>query len=73
MAHKSGPAARRTRTNKSAAKQIVKPYDMYRSSALWKPLEQGIADLVENQDIQETTDRYYIVGYLCKILSRQKS
>jgi hypothetical protein len=45
------------------------PYKEYETAKLWHVVEQAISDLVENTDIQETTDRKYIVGYLCKSLS----
>jgi hypothetical protein len=39
---------------------------------LWKAVNKGISDLVENQDLKEITHREYIVGYLCKVLTRRK-
>lgn len=43
---------------------IHHPYERYEGSPIWLSLEKAIADLVENQDIEETTRREYIVGYL---------
>ena len=31
-------------------------------------MDKGIDDLVNNKDIEENTQRAYIVGYLCKLL-----
>jgi hypothetical protein len=48
------------------------PYTRWKGTALWKAVEKGIADLVENRDIVEKTPRAYIVGYICKAVSRGK-
>lgn len=44
------------------------PYTRFESDPLWPILERAIADLVANGDLQETTDRAYIVGYLCPVI-----
>lgn len=46
-----------------------RPYDQYKNLKAWKILEHTLGDLVENNDIKETTDRYYIVGYILKNLT----
>jgi hypothetical protein len=43
-------------------------YDKYLNFKIWKILDKAIADLADNGDIEETTQRYYIIGYLIKIL-----
>ena len=48
------------------------PYKEFEKTGLWKALNKGIRDLVENQDLQETARREYVVGYLCKVLSRRR-
>jgi len=49
------------------------PYKKYESHRYWKRIDEGISDLVDNQDLVEQSARPYIVGYLCKmILSRKK-
>jgi hypothetical protein len=48
------------------------PYVKYENTELWKALEKGISDLVQNQDLKETEHRHYIVGYLCKVLTARK-
>ena len=48
------------------------PYTRWKGRALWKAVEKGIADLVENHDIVEKPRRAYIVGYICKAVSRGK-
>jgi hypothetical protein len=50
------------------------PYKKYESHRYWKRIDNGITDLVHNQDLVEQTARPYIVGYLCKmLLSRKKA
>ena len=47
------------------------PYVKYQNTALWKTVEKAIGELVENTDIIEQTKREYIVGYLCKVISKK--
>lgn len=51
---------------------MTHPYTNYENTELWERVEQIIDDLVKNQDIQETTKREYIVGYMCKHLIELK-
>jgi len=44
------------------------PYKEYETGEYWATIEKAVADLVDNQDIKEMTDRNYIVGYICKLL-----
>jgi hypothetical protein len=46
------------------------PYQKYVDSPLWNTIDQAIEDLVDNKDLKETTDRVYIVGYLCEKISK---
>jgi len=46
------------------------PYEKYKGSNCWRLVEKAIGDLVKNEDIKETTARDYIVGYICKTLSK---
>ncbi len=46
------------------------PYEAYRGTPTWNIVEKAIDDLVENEDLVETTGRDYIVGYICKKLKR---
>jgi hypothetical protein len=48
------------------------PYSEFENTGLWKALEKGISDLVENQDLKELEHRDYIVGYLCKVLTGRR-
>ena len=47
---------------------MTPPYEKYENTELWKKIDQAIDKLVENQDIEETAKREYIVGYICKKL-----
>jgi hypothetical protein len=60
---------RKQRVKKAAQ---THPYHEYEGTPLWRVVTQGIADLVENRDIEERTGREHIVGYLCKLLARRK-
>lgn len=46
------------------------PYAEYEADPLWPLIQKGIDDLVKNQDLIERTERSYIVGYLCKVISQ---
>ena len=35
---------------------------------LWQAIDKVVEDLVNNTDIEEKTERDYIVGYICKSL-----
>ncbi len=48
------------------------PYKEFEKTRLWKALNKGIRDLVANHDLKEITSREYIVGYLCKVLTRRR-
>ncbi len=48
------------------------PYQEFEKTGLWKALNKGISDLVENQDLKEIERREYIVGYLCKVLTQRR-
>lgn len=66
MADKSIRADRKTKTKRP---KVNHPYQQYTDSLLWQTIDKAIDDLVKNKDIEETTHRSYIVGYLCKQLS----
>ncbi|GGA48825.1 hypothetical protein [Psychrobacillus lasiicapitis] len=48
---------------------MAHPYKIFEGTPLWEVLNNGINDLVENNDIKETTQREYIVGYFCKLIN----
>jgi hypothetical protein len=45
---------------------MAHPYVKHEGTALWATVESAISDLVQNDDLVETTARPYIVGYLCQ-------
>ncbi len=49
-------------------KNISHPYKEYEKTQLWKLIDKAIDDLIKNQDIELTTRKEYVVGYLCKNL-----
>lgn len=44
------------------------PYEEYKDTKIWNVIEFAVSNLVDNSDLEEKTDREYIVGYLCKTL-----
>jgi hypothetical protein len=62
---------RKTKTSKN--NEFSHPYKEFESTTRWRQLDKAVRELVKNKDIIETTRREYIVGYLCKALSRMKS
>lgn len=49
------------------------PYGKFEHTRLWAVINKGIDDLVENDDIEEMTQRENIVGYLCKLVTELES
>ena len=45
------------------------PCERFEGTPLWEAINKGIDDLVKNNDIEETTRKEYIVGYLCKLIN----
>lgn len=46
-------------------------YKKYEKMKAWKVIEKSLNDLKNNQDLEEKTERKYIVGYLCKQLTNK--
>ena len=44
------------------------PYDTYKKNPLWNIIEEGLTDLVDNQDIIIQTVPDYVIGYFVKKL-----
>jgi hypothetical protein len=51
---------------------IPHPYKRFEGTGLWRAVEKGVRDLVENQDLKELARREYIVGYLCEVLTKRR-
>ena len=54
------------KTINNRVKDRTHPYRTFQGTKLWKKVNAAITALVVNGDIQETTQREYIVGYICK-------
>lgn len=52
---------------------MAHPYEKFEHTRLWAVINKGIDDLVENDDIEEMTQRENIVGYLCKLVTELES
>jgi hypothetical protein len=59
-------------TKKPKRTYAREPYAQFKVLKAWKVIDQAIEDLVENQDMVETTVRKCIVGYILKRLSENK-
>ena len=42
------------------------PYHELESTKLWEVLKEALKELIENQDIEITTNEEYVIGFLCK-------
>lgn len=70
MVDRSGQADPRTKTKGN--RKLKHPYISFEGSEQWRLIDKAIEELVENGDIEERTNRAYIVGYLCKTLAVKK-
>lgn len=59
-------------TVKPKRKYAREPYAQFKKLKAWKVVDRAIEDLVENQDMIETTVRKCIVGYILKRLSENE-
>ena len=50
-------------------KEIKHPYKEYEQTYLWELIDNAVNDLEKNQDIVLTTQKEYIIGYICKSIS----
>ena len=49
------------------------PYKQYENTPIWNLINKAIDDLVENDDIEEKTQRKYIVGYISKLINESNT
>lgn len=45
------------------------PYRDLENSPAWNAIATAIGELESNRDLQLTTDRVYVIGYLCQQLA----
>ena len=64
------PNKGKTQFTKSISSEKSHAYVELKKSKTWKILDREITSLVKNQDLEEITPRYLIVGYLCKSLKK---
>lgn len=48
------------------------PYKELEQTELWKIVSKSIDDLGKNQDINITTNKEYVTGYICKMITKAK-
>lgn len=50
-------------------------YNKYKTHEIWEILDQAVKDLEQNSDIEITTNRDYVIGYIAKeiIDNKEKS
>jgi hypothetical protein len=70
MADSYGPMG--LKTTSSGLGQKTHPYVEFEATQLWESVDSAISALVKNGDIKEATAREYIVGFLCKEISRRR-
>jgi hypothetical protein len=46
-------------------------YSEFERTPLWKAIDTAIAELERNSDVELTTARTHIIGYLCQQLAAQ--
>ena len=48
------------------------PYIEFEKTPVWKLIDTAIVELERNRDIQLTTKREYVIGYLCQQLASKR-
>ena len=51
--------------------KLKHPYSKFEDTQLWKLVDKTVNDLIENQDIELTTRKEYVIGYICKAISEK--
>jgi hypothetical protein len=49
-------------------KNLEHPYKEFEQTQLWELIEKALDELITNRDIELTTRKEYVVGYICKTL-----
>ena len=47
------------------------PYSQFEETPLWKAIDTAIAELERNRDVELTSARMHVIGYLCQQLDAQ--
>lgn len=72
MEENSGQTAPRTEAKVKMQKTQFPPdhpYREYEGTPRWRLVNKAIDALVKNGDLEERTNRAYITGYICRVLS----
>lgn len=48
-------------------------YKELEQTELWKIVSKSIVDLEANKDIIVTTNKDYVIGYICKMITKTKN
>jgi hypothetical protein len=48
------------------------PNSEYEQTQLWKTIDTAISTLEQNRDLELTTAREYVIGYLCQQLAARQ-
>lgn len=59
--------------SKAPSKKTAHPYEKLEKTPIWALVDRAIAALIKNKDIELTTRREYVVGYICKTLADDTS
>ncbi len=47
-------------------KKMEHPYKEYEKTQLWRVIDQSLQELIKNKDLELTTRKEYVIGYLCQ-------
>ncbi len=53
--------------------EIKHPYKDFEKTKIWELIDKSIDDLIKNQDIELTTRKEYVIGYISKIIIQNLS
>lgn len=67
MVHNSGRTDRRT-TRRGRKHSF--PYEELQGTPIWNRVDRAIKMLLKNGDLELTTSREYVVGYICRKIGR---
>jgi hypothetical protein len=51
---------------------MMHPYTEFEQTRLWQAIDSVIIELERNQDVELSTAREYVIGYLCQQLAARQ-
>ena len=66
LSHPEG--AERPETKLEIRVKMEHPYKKFEGHQIWNSIGRALDDLEKNKDLEITTAREYVIGYLCKCL-----